>query len=113
MNTLAGIASGLSSNLLVRAADVQLKERRPLILLARETPLHLGHLRNMTAIAEMGGVVMPPVPAFYRRPTTLADIVDHIAARAIDQLRLTERPLAVEWGETDSNSTRTADRSLG
>lgn len=98
MNTLAAIASGIASNLLVRAADVHLKERRALILLARETPLHLGHLRNMIAVAEMGGIVMPPVPAFYRQPASIAEIVDHIASRTVDQLRLTERPLAVEWG---------------
>ena len=97
MKSLAGIATGLSDNLLVRAADVHLKERRPLVLLARETPLHLGHLRNMTAVTETGAIVMPPVPAFYRRPQTLDDIVDHIAARAIDLLKLTEEPLAVEW----------------
>lgn len=88
MRTLAAIAHSLSDNLLVRAADVQLKERRPLILLARETPLHLGHLRAMTAATEMGAVIMPPVPAFYRRPDSVAAIVDHIARRAIDQLRL-------------------------
>lgn len=88
MRTLAAIAHSLSDNLLVRAADVQLKERRPLILLARETPLHLGHLRAMTAVTEMGAVIMPPVPAFYRRPDSVAAIVDHIARRAIDQLRL-------------------------
>ena len=87
MRTLAAIAHSLSDNLLVRAADVQLKERRPLILLARETPLHLGHLRAMTAATEMGAVIMPPVPAFYRRPDSVAAIVDHIARRAIDQLR--------------------------
>ncbi|MGX5668703.1 UbiX family flavin prenyltransferase [Rhizobium daejeonense] len=103
MKSLAGIATGLSDNLLVRAADVHLKERRPLVLLARETPLHLGHLRNMTAVTETGAIVMPPVPAFYRRPQTLDDIVDHIAARAIDLLKLTEEPLAVEWrGEQGS-----------
>lgn len=97
MRSLSGIASGLADTLLIRAADVHLKERRPLVLLARETPLHLGHLRNMVAVTEMGAIVMPPVPAFYRRPATVAAIVDHIAARAIDLLRLTEEPLAAEW----------------
>lgn len=98
MRTLAGIASGFSDNLLIRAADVQLKERRPLVLLARETPLHLGHLRNMVAVTEMGAIVMPPVPAFYRCPASVQDIVDHIAARAVDVLHLFDAPLASEWG---------------
>ncbi|MBV2185438.1 MAG: UbiX family flavin prenyltransferase [Rhizobium sp.] len=97
MRSLSGIATGLADTLLIRAADVHLKERRPLILLARETPMHLGHLRNMVAVTEMGAIVMPPVPAFYRRPETVAAIIDHIAARAIDLLRLTEEPLAAEW----------------
>jgi len=97
MRSLAAIAAGLADNLLVRAADVQLKERRPLVLMARETPLHLGHLRNMMAITEMGGIIMPPAPAFYRKPSTLDDIIGHLAARAIDMLRLTDHPLAVEW----------------
>lgn len=97
MRTLAGIATGLADNLLIRAADVHLKERRPLILLTRETPLHLGHLRNMVAVTEMGATVMPPVPAFYHRPQSVADVVEHIARRAIDMLRLEGRPLASEW----------------
>ncbi|MBA3041196.1 MAG: UbiX family flavin prenyltransferase [Alphaproteobacteria bacterium] len=97
MRSLSGIATGLADTLLIRAADVHLKERRPLVLLARETPLHLGHLRNMVAVTEMGAIVMPPVPAFYRRPETVAAIVDHIAARAIDLLRITDQPLASEW----------------
>lgn len=88
MRSLAAIASGITDNLIIRAADVHLKERRPLILLARETPLHLGHLRNMVAVTEMGAVVMPPVPAFYQLPEDVAAIVDHLAARAIDLLRL-------------------------
>jgi flavin prenyltransferase len=88
MRTLGAIASSLSDNLLVRAADVQLKERRRLILLARETPLHLGHLRSMLAVTEMGAIVAPPVPAFYRNPKTVEDIVDASAARAIDLLGL-------------------------
>jgi len=96
MRTLAAIAHSLSDNLLVRAADVQLKERRPLVLLARETPLHLGHLRAMTAVTEMGAVIMPPVPAFYRRPAGIAEIVDHIARRAVDQLRIAPQ-IAGAW----------------
>ncbi|WP_281976363.1 UbiX family flavin prenyltransferase [Pseudorhizobium flavum] len=97
MRTLAAIATGTSDNLLVRAADVHLKERRKLVLLARETPLHLGHLRNMCAVTEMGGVIMPPVPAFYHRPTTVDEIVDHLAARAIDQLHLPIDSRSREW----------------
>ncbi len=97
MRSLSGIATGLADTLLIRAADVHLKERRPLVLLARETPLHLGHLRNMVSVTEMGAIVMPPVPAFYRRPETVAAIVDHIAARAVDLLRITDEPLASEW----------------
>ena len=97
MRTLAAIASGLSDNLVTRAADVHLKERRRLLLLARETPLHLGHLRNMVAATEMGAIVMPPVPAFYQRPQSLADVIDHLAARAIDMLGLPGAGSAVEW----------------
>lgn len=96
MPTLAAIAHSLSDNLLTRAADVCLKERRPLVLLARETPLHLGHLRAMTAATETGAIVMPPVPAFYLKPATLDDIVDQVAARAIDLLRLFA-PTAAQW----------------
>lgn len=88
MRTLGAIATSLSDNLLVRAADVHLKERRRLLLLARETPLHLGHLRLMVAVTEMGAIVAPPVPGFYRRPLTVAEIVDATAARAIDMLGL-------------------------
>lgn len=97
MRTLAAIATGVSDNLLLRAADVHLKERRKLVLLTRETPLHLGHLRNMCAVTEMGGVIMPPVPAFYHRPTTVDEIVDHLAARAIDQLHLPIGSRSREW----------------
>ena len=97
MRTLAAVSAGTSDNLLLRAADVHLKERRKLILLARETPLHLGHLRNMCAVTEMGGIIMPPVPAFYHRPRTVDDIVDHLAARAVDQLRLPIGSRTREW----------------
>lgn len=88
MRTLGAIATSLSDNLLVRAADVHLKDRRRLVLLARETPLHLGHLRSMVAVTEMGAIVAPPVPGFYRRPQTVAEIVDATATRAIDLLGL-------------------------
>lgn len=96
IRTLAAIAHCLADNLLVRAADVQLKERRPLVLVARESPLHLGHLRAMTAATEAGAIVMPPVPAFYLRPASVAEIVDQMARRAIDLLRLFE-PAGREW----------------
>jgi 4-hydroxy-3-polyprenylbenzoate decarboxylase len=84
VRTLSEIATGVTSSLLTRAADVCLKERRRLVILLRETPLHLGHLRSMLAVTEMGGIVMPPVPAFYTRPQTIQDIVDFTAARVLD-----------------------------
>jgi polyprenyl P-hydroxybenzoate/phenylacrylic acid decarboxylase-like protein len=84
MKTLAAIAHGYADNLVARAADVMLKERRRLVLLARETPLNLAHLRNMVAVTEMGGIVMPPVPAFYHHPRTIEDIVDATVARALE-----------------------------
>lgn len=88
MRSLAAIAHGLDDNLLTRAAGVQLKERRRLVLLAREAPLTLAHLKNMQAVTEMGAIVLPPVPAFYLRPTSLAEITAQIAARAVDLLGL-------------------------
>ncbi|MBK6465843.1 MAG: UbiX family flavin prenyltransferase [Rhodobacter sp.] len=88
MRSLAAIAHGLDDNLLTRAASVQLKERRPLVLLAREAPLTLAHLRNMTAATEMGAIVLPPVPAFYLKPVSLDQAVEQIAARAVDLLRI-------------------------
>jgi len=84
MRTLAEIATGCTSTLLTRAADVVLKERRRLVLLVRETPLHATHLRNMLAVTEMGGIIAPPVPAFYTRPQTLDDIVRHTVGRILD-----------------------------
>ena len=86
MNTLSAIAHSLSGNLLVRAADVTLKERRPLLLAPRETPLHLGHLRAMVAVAELGAIVAPPMPAFYHHPATIDDIVNQTVNRLLDQL---------------------------
>ena len=88
MRTLAAVAHGLSDNLITRAADVMLKERRRLILMVRETPLNLAHLRNMTSVTEMGGIVFPPVPAFYQKPQTVAELVDHTVSRVIDLLGL-------------------------
>jgi 4-hydroxy-3-polyprenylbenzoate decarboxylase len=96
MRSLAAIAQGLDDTLLTRAASVQLKERRPLVLLAREAPLTLAHLRNMTAATEMGAVILPPVPAFYLRPVTVAEVTAQIAARAVDLLRLGP-PQAAAW----------------
>jgi flavin prenyltransferase len=90
IHTMSAIAQGISSNLLVRAADVALKERRRLILMVRESPLHLGHLRNMTALAEMGAIVAPPVPAFYHSPQTVMDLVDHTIDRVLDLLNLAD-----------------------
>lgn len=88
INSMSAIAWGISSNLLVRAADVALKERRKLILMVRESPLHLGHLRSLAALAEMGAIIAPPVPAFYNQPQTIADIVDHSVNRVLDLLGL-------------------------
>ncbi|MBS0404327.1 MAG: UbiX family flavin prenyltransferase [Proteobacteria bacterium] len=96
MRTLAAIAHGLSDSLLTRAADVMLKERRRLVLLARESPLHLVHLRNMVTVTEMGAIVCPPMPAFYQRPRTVDDIVQHAVARALDLLGL-DNDLAPRW----------------
>jgi 4-hydroxy-3-polyprenylbenzoate decarboxylase len=88
IRTLSAIAHSLDDNLLVRAADVALKERRPLLLAVRETPLHLGHLRSMVAVAELGAIVAPPMPAFYHCPTSIDDIVDQTVNRLLDQLGL-------------------------
>jgi flavin prenyltransferase len=98
IRTLSEIASGVTSSLLSRAADVVLKERRKLVLMVRETPLHLGHLRAMTAVTEMGAVVMPPVPAFYARPVSLDDIVNHSVGRALDLFGM-DLQLVSRWGE--------------
>jgi 4-hydroxy-3-polyprenylbenzoate decarboxylase len=84
MRSLGEIAHGITSNLLTRAADVVLKERRRLVLVARETPLHAIHLRNMVTLAEMGAIIAPPVPAFYNRPKTLDEVVDHTVGRVLD-----------------------------
>lgn len=84
MRTLAAVAHGLSDNLITRAADVALKERRRLVMLVRETPLNLAHLRNMTAVTEMGGVIFPPLPAFYHHPASIDEMVDHTVARVLE-----------------------------
>lgn len=84
VRTMSEIATGVTSTLLTRAADVVLKERRPLVLMVRETPLHLGHLRTMTSLAEMGATIAPPLPAFYARPASIAEMVDQSVGRALD-----------------------------
>lgn len=98
MGSLAAIAHGLADNLIERAADVMLKERRPLILVPRETPFSLIHLRNMTQLAEAGAVLLPANPGFYHRPETAAQLVDFVVARLLDQLRL-PHTLTPRWGE--------------
>ncbi|AYD03838.1 UbiX family flavin prenyltransferase [Neorhizobium sp. NCHU2750] len=99
MHTLAAIATGVTDNLLTRAADVTLKERRPLVLMTRETPLHLGHIRNMASVTEYGATVFPPVPALYAGPGSIDQIVTHSAARAIGLLGF-ETSALPRWGET-------------
>ena len=97
VKTMSEIATGVTASLLSRAADVALKERRRLVLMVRETPLHLGHLRTMTQLAEMGAVIAPPMPAFYAEPQTLADVVDQSVGRALDLFGLSWRPVR-RWG---------------
>jgi flavin prenyltransferase len=96
MRTLAAVAHGLADNLITRAADVMLKERRRLVLMVRESPLHLVHLRNMVSVTEMGGIICPPLPAFYLRPQSVSDIVDQSVARVLDLLDL-PHSLAPRW----------------
>jgi 4-hydroxy-3-polyprenylbenzoate decarboxylase len=96
VKTLSGIANAFSYNLLIRAADVTLKERRPLVLVFRETPLHVGHLRLMLQAAEAGAIILPPMPAFYHRPKTIDDIVRQTVGRALDQLGI-EHDMGDRW----------------
>jgi len=98
VRTMSEIATGVTSNLLTRAADVTLKERRPLVLMVRETPLHLGHLRTLVKLAEMGAVIAPPLPAFYAKPATLNDLVDQSVGRALDLFGLSWGAVR-RWGE--------------
>jgi 4-hydroxy-3-polyprenylbenzoate decarboxylase len=98
VRTLSEIASGVTSTLLTRAADVTLKERRPLVLMVRETPFHLGHLRSMVKVTEMGAIVAPPLPAFYSRPKSLAEMVDQSVGRALDLFGL-DWSAVKRWGE--------------
>jgi 4-hydroxy-3-polyprenylbenzoate decarboxylase len=107
VRTWSEIATGVTTNLLTRAADVTLKERRPLILMVRETPLHVGHLRSLTQLAEMGAIILPPVPAFYAEPHTLKDIVDQMVGKALDLLGY-DWPRLRRWGEDLSKGKRKA-----
>jgi flavin prenyltransferase len=107
IKTAGAIAACYADTLIARAADVTLKEGRPLILLVRETPLHLGHLRVLTALAEMGAVVLPPMPAFYNRPKGIDEIVNHTVARVLDRLQLPQT-LVGEWQGTSPRSPRGA-----
>ncbi len=100
VRSVAEIASGVTTSLLTRAADVMLKERRRLVLMVRETPLHLGHLRNLSALTEMGAIVAPPVPAFYNRPKSLEDVIDHNLGRVLDLFGL-DTGKVKRWGEED------------
>jgi flavin prenyltransferase len=88
IKTMSAIAHSYADNLITRTADVMLKEHRSLLLMVRETPLHLGHLKNMARIAAMGGMIVPPVPAFYHRPRTISDIVDHSVGKVLDLLKI-------------------------
>jgi flavin prenyltransferase len=96
IHTMSAIAGGISSNLMIRAADVILKERRKLILMVRESPFHLGHLRNMTALAEMGAIIAPPIPGFYHHPQTVDDLVDTSVDRVLDLIGLPD-PRVRRW----------------
>jgi 4-hydroxy-3-polyprenylbenzoate decarboxylase len=100
IKTVSSLANCYSNTLIARAGDVTLKEGRPLIVVARETPLHVGHLKQMLALAEMGAVILPPMPAFYLRPKTVADVIDHTVARILDRLEI-PHALAPEWTGTD------------
>jgi 4-hydroxy-3-polyprenylbenzoate decarboxylase len=104
MRTLAAIAAGTADNLLTRAADVVLKERRRLVLMAREVPLHLGHLRNMVAVTEMGAIVSPPVPGFYAKPSSIEAMVDHSVGRALDLFGL-ESARVTRWRADDASES--------
>jgi 4-hydroxy-3-polyprenylbenzoate decarboxylase len=110
IRSMSEIASGVTSSLLTRAADVTLKERRRLILMVRETPFHLGHLRTMAQLAEMGAVISPPVPAFYAKPQSIEDMIDHSLGRVLDQFGL-ETGKVRRWREDDAEPPRRLRRS--
>jgi len=98
VRTWSEIATGVTTNLLTRAADVTLKERRPLVLLVREAPLHVGHLRSLTQLAEMGAIILPPMPAFYAEPKKISDLVDQMVGRVLDLFGY-DWPDTKRWGE--------------
>ena len=112
VRTMSEIATGVTSSLMTRAADVMLKERRPLILMVRETPFHLGHLRTMTALAEMGATIAPPLPAFYAEPQTVDELVDQSVGRALDLLGL-DAPGTKRWGEDLEGGRRRPNTGKG
>jgi len=105
MRSMSEIASGVTTTLLTRAADVVLKERRRLVLMVRETPLHTGHLRTMTALSEMGAIIAPPVPAFYAKPENLDDMVEHTAGRVLDLFDI-DIGVVRRWGEDEALKRR-------
>ncbi len=112
IRSLAEIAYGNTTNLMSRAADVVLKERRRLVLMVRETPLHVGHLRAMTQASEIGAIVMPPMPAFYARPRTLDDMINHTVGRALDLFGI-ENTLVRRWGESGGSGKAPRRRAKG
>jgi 4-hydroxy-3-polyprenylbenzoate decarboxylase len=111
VKSLAEIATGVTNSLLTRAADVVLKERRRLVLMVRETPLHLGHIRNMATVTEMGAIVYPPAPAFYLRPKTIDEMIDHTAGRILDLFGIAP-PGLQRWGE-ETDPTHHSNKNLG
>jgi 4-hydroxy-3-polyprenylbenzoate decarboxylase len=112
IRSMAEIASGVTTTLLSRAADVVLKERRRLVLMVRETPLHTGHLRTLTALSEMGAVIAPPVPAFYAKPQTIAEMIDQTLGRVLDLFGL-ESGMVKRWGEPSGAEDRPEPRDTG
>ena len=112
IRSMAEIATGVTTTLLSRAADVVLKERRRLVLMVRETPLHTGHLRNLTALSEMGAVIAPPVPAFYAKPQTIAEMIDQTLGRVLDLFGL-DSGVVKRWGEPSGAEDRPESRGTG
>jgi flavin prenyltransferase len=112
IRSMAEIATGVTTTLLSRAADVVLKERRRLVLMVRETPLHTGHLRNLTALSEMGAVIAPPVPAFYAKPQTIAEMIDQSLGRVLDLFGL-DSEVVKRWGEPSGAEDRPDPRGTG
>jgi flavin prenyltransferase len=112
IRSMAEIATGVTTTLLSRAADVVLKERRRLVLMVRETPLHTGHLRNLTALSEMGAVIAPPVPAFYAKPQTIAEMIDQTLGRVLDLFGL-DSGVVKRWGEPSDAEDRPEPRGTG